>query len=165
MSEGIQVIPISEEHIDGFRNCLDIVARERLYLAQVNAPSLEIVNEFIKTNIKNHIPQYVAITGNEIIGWCDVTPLKSVGFTHCGELGMGVHPQFRRKGIGEQLVIKTINTSKEIGLERIELEVYKSNIPAIKLYEKIGFKKEGLKIKGRKIDGKYDDVIEMALFI
>jgi ribosomal protein S18 acetylase RimI-like enzyme len=165
MIETIEIIPISEKHIEGFRDCLDIVARERLYLAQVNAPSLEIVSEFIKSNIKNHIPQFVAIRDNEVIGWCDVTPLKWEGFDHCGELGMGVHPHYRRLGIGEQLVIKVIEKSKEIGLERIELEVYESNIPAIKLYEKIGFMKEGLKVKGRKIDGKYDNVMEMALFI
>jgi RimJ/RimL family protein N-acetyltransferase len=50
-------------------------------------------------------------------------------------------------------------------LERIELGVFASNIPAIKLYEKAGFVVEGVKKKARKLDGVYDDMIQMALFI
>jgi len=50
-------------------------------------------------------------------------------------------------------------------LERIELEVFASNAPAIKLYEKVGFVVEGVKQKARKLDDIYDDLIEMALFI
>ena len=52
-----------------------------------------------------------------------------------------------------------------MGLERIELEVFVSNAAAIKLYEKAGFVVEGVKKKGRKLDGEYDDLVEMALFI
>jgi RimJ/RimL family protein N-acetyltransferase len=50
-------------------------------------------------------------------------------------------------------------------LERIELEVFASNTPAITLYEKKGFVVEGVKKKARKLDGVYDDMIQMALFI
>ncbi len=59
----------------------------------------------------------------------------------------------------------TILAAKEFGIERVELLVYKSNTPAIRFYEKAGFVHEGLKKKARKLDGKYDDVLLMALFI
>ena len=36
---------------------------------------------------------------------------------------------------------------------------------ARKLYEKLGFKVEGTKKKAVKFNGRYDDVIEMALFL
>jgi RimJ/RimL family protein N-acetyltransferase len=164
MRTDVEILPIAEEHIEGFYNCLDIVARERIYLALINAPSLESVRSFVLSNISNQIPQYVAIIDNKVIGWCDISPRKQEGFGHCGELGMGVHPQYRRMGIGKLLAIHTIKKAKEIGVERIELEVFASNIPAITLYENIGFTPEGRKKKARKLDGKYDDVIEMAFF-
>ena len=87
------------------------------------------------------------------------------GFTHCGRLGMGVHKSFRRLGLGTRLIERTISRAKGRGLERIELEVLASNTPAIKLYEKVGFVVEGVKKRARKLDGAYDDLVEMALFI
>ena len=166
LPEKIQILPISAEHIDGFHRCLDTVARERLYLAAVQAPPLDSTRTFVLSNIARHVPQFVAvINNNEVVGWCDISPLKGEGFEHRGELGMGVLPPYRGLGIGQRLLSRTILRAREDGLERIELEVFASNVPAIKLYEKIGFIVEGIKKNARKIDGKYDDIIEMALFV
>jgi ribosomal protein S18 acetylase RimI-like enzyme len=169
-NETIQIVPIAEEHIEGFYWCLDAVARERRYLGFVQAPPLESVRQFVLENIENSLPQFVALSEDEqdkarLVGWCNIFPQNLEGFTHCGTLGMGVHKAFRRRGIGERLVERAISRAKEIGLERVELEVYASNIPAIKLYKKLGFVVEGMKKRARKLDGTYDDMIQMALFI
>ena len=37
VNEIIQILPIAEEHIEGFRLCLDAVAHERRYLGFVQA--------------------------------------------------------------------------------------------------------------------------------
>ena len=164
-TQNLQILPIAKEHAEGFHRCLDSVARERLYLALLQAPPLNSTRAFVLSNIAGDVPQFVAVMDNEVIGWCDISPMKREGFTHCGELGMGVHPRYRRLGIGQQLIAHTIQKAKEIGLERIELEVFASNIPAIKLYEKLGFVTEGVKKKARKMGGNYDDIVEMALFV
>lgn len=78
---------------------------------------------------------------------------------------MGVLREYRGQGIGRRLAERTIARAKEIGLERIELEVYASNESAVALYRKLGFTVEGVKRKGRKVDGVYDDVLMMALLI
>jgi ribosomal protein S18 acetylase RimI-like enzyme len=164
-SSEVQIMPIAEEHIEGYHECLDSVARERRYLAFVQAPSLESARKFVLSNIANDVPQFVALSGDEVIGWCDILPQRLEGFTHCGGLGMGVREDSRRRGIGTRLVDRTIRKAKEKGLERIELEVFASNTPAIKLYEKVGFVVEGVKKKARRLDGAYDDLVGMALFI
>lgn len=164
-SKEIRIAPITEEHIESFHDCLDSVARERRYLAFVEAPPLESTREFVLSNIARDIPQFAALNGEDVIGWCDISPMRFEGFTHCGRLGMGIHKSFRRLGIGTRLIDQTISKAKEKGLERIELEVLASNIPAIKLYEKVGFVVEGVKKKARKLDGSYDDLVEMALII
>jgi ribosomal protein S18 acetylase RimI-like enzyme len=161
----IQIVPIAEEHIESYHQCLDSVARERLYLAFSKAPPLTSTQEFVLSNITNNVPQFVAVRSGEVIGWCDISPNNIEGFSHCGRLGMGVHQNFRRLGLGQKLIAETIKKAKEIGLERVELDVYASNTPAIKLYEKIGFVVEGVKKKARKIDGEYDDIVDMAIFI
>ena len=161
----IKVLPIAEEYIEGFHRCLDSVARERRYLAFVQAPPLDSARKFVLSNIAENVPQLVALSGNDVVGWCDISPMKREGFTHCGRLGIGVRKDFRRLGIGTRLLEQTIGKAREMGLERIELEVLASNTAAISLYEKAGFVVEGMKKKGRKLDGEYDDLVEMALFI
>ena len=161
----IQITRISEEHVESFHRCLDSVARERRYLGLVKAPPLESTRDFVLSNIRNNIPQYVAVEENKVVGWCDIAPNKGEGFTHCGTLGMGVLSDHRGKGIGTRLIEDALYAAKEFGFERVELEVYVSNVSAVKLYETRGFKYEGVKRKARKLDGKYDDILIMALFI
>ena len=48
-------------------------------------------------------------------------------------------------------------------MERVELEVLASNLPAISVYEKLGFQRKGVKRRARKLDGVYDDNVIMAL--
>jgi ribosomal protein S18 acetylase RimI-like enzyme len=162
-SSNVQIRSIAEEYIAGFHQCLDSVARERLYLGLVEAPGLDIVRESVRSNIAQDLPQFVAVEGNTVVGWCDISPKMLQGFTHCGRLGMGVYKTWRGTGIGKRLLMATLDKAREKKLERVELEVWASNLPAIELYKKTGFAIEGVKKKGRKLDGVYDDVVCMAL--
>lgn len=158
-----QIEPIREEHIESFHRCLDAIARERKHLAFIEAPPLESARTFVLDNISRDIPQFVALQESEVIGFCDIRPKQLPGFEHTGTLGMGVLEQYRRKGIGKKLLKKTISKARTQGMERIELEVYASNVPAIRLYEKIGFEVEGVKRRARILDGHVDDLVIMAL--
>lgn len=52
---------------------------------------------------------------------------------------------FKQHAIGTQLFDYLIAYCQEQGIEAIVLETRKSNIPAIKLYERVGFEKVGLR--------------------
>lgn len=54
-------------------------------------------------------------------------------------LNFAIDPAFRRLGLGELLMKKTIAIGKELGATKASLEVRTSNIEAIRLYEKLGF--------------------------
>ena len=56
---------------------------------------------------------------------------------------VAVHPDFRRHHIGEALLSNLIKDCMANGVKYITLEVRVSNIPAINLYEKYGFKSLG----------------------
>lgn len=58
---------------------------------------------------------------------------------------IAVNVSHRRQNIGSLLTEKLIETAKEEGAEFISLEVRKSNIPAISLYEKYGFVSVGVR--------------------
>ena len=165
MTKDIDIIPISEEYIESFHACLDSVARERIYIGGVKARPIESTREFVLSNISKNYPQYVAVEKKRVVGWCDIIPMKGIDFAHCGVLGMGLHKDYRRQGLGTSLLDTTLDAAKVFGVERVELEVYLSNVPAIRLYEKFGFQHEGVKKKARKLDGEYYDIQIMALFV
>lgn len=51
-----------------------------------------------------------------------------------------VHPSFLKCGVGKALIDFSIEHSIKSHVKSIRLDVYEGNIPAIKLYEKCGFK-------------------------
>jgi RimJ/RimL family protein N-acetyltransferase len=161
----IVIREILEEDIPGFRECLDSVARERRFLAQLEAPSLEKTGAFVLAAMESGDVRVVAVDGDQLVGWCDITPHRFPGLDHVGELGMGVLKAYRGRGIGSSLLREALRLSKVRALEKVELEVFASNQPAIKLYEMEGFHPEGLKRKARKLDGEYDDILLMGLFL
>ena len=55
-------------------------------------------------------------------------------------ISLAVMPHARRKGIAEKLLRKAIEAIKNKGVKEVYLEVRISNIPAINLYRKLGFK-------------------------
>lgn len=58
-------------------------------------------------------------------------------------MDLAVHPAWRRRGIGEQLIRHVLLSGKERGLEKVILEVRASNRPAQCLYRKLGFGQVG----------------------
>lgn len=58
---------------------------------------------------------------------------------------IAVRNSYRRQGIGELLLIATIDLSAELKTTLLTLEVRASNLPAQKLYEKYGFVQVGLR--------------------
>jgi RimJ/RimL family protein N-acetyltransferase len=82
---------------------------------------------------------------------------------HVGRLGMGLLPAYRGQGLGRRLLREVVRRVFASGLLRIELEVFASNLAAIRLYEQEGFVTEGRKRRARILDGVEDDVLVMGL--
>ena len=162
----ITIREIRADDVPAFRLALDSVCRERKYLAAMEAPAEDRVRTFVTENVTAGHPQFVAESDGQIVRWCDAIPgEQSAGTAHIGRLGMGVIRSHRGQGIGRRLLGATIGKARRLGQEKIELSVYASNSTAIMLYAKLGFVEEGRKVRGRLVDGVYDDVVLMALWL
>ena len=56
---------------------------------------------------------------------------------------VAVFPEYRKMGVGTALLNKVFALKDELNLSFVSLEVRQSNLSAIRLYEKLGFKTEG----------------------
>ncbi|WP_369015749.1 GNAT family N-acetyltransferase [Gimesia maris] len=83
---------------------------------------------------------------------------------HVARLGMGVLPEFRGQGIGNQLLERAMAHAWEQGLKRLELEVFADNEVALNLYRKHGYQVEGVKRFARCLDGVYQDIVIMGQY-
>ena len=159
----LPIVAVEEKYAASYRACLDIVARERKYLAQIEALPLERIEGFVKESVATDAIQFFALNQDEVVGWADIFPSWAHAIAHCGSLGMGVHPSFRGQGLGCRLLHACIQKAWAKGLTRIELEARADNEGAIALYEKLGFKHEALKAKAMRFDGTYFDAVQMRL--
>jgi ribosomal-protein-alanine N-acetyltransferase len=58
---------------------------------------------------------------------------------------IAVHPDFRRQGIGEQILIGALHSAKGEGAQRAFLEVRAGNVAAQAMYKKYGFIVSGVR--------------------
>ncbi|MCC7100854.1 MAG: GNAT family N-acetyltransferase [Rubrivivax sp.] len=159
----IVITPIREDHAASYRECLDVVAREKRYLGLTQALPLAQTEAFVRDNVRSDAIQFVALEGERVVGWADIFPHWAQALAHCAGLGMGVHPDYRRRCIGRQLLQACIAKAWRKGVTRIELEARADNAHAIALYRQLGFEHEAVKRHGMRFDGVYFDTVLMRL--
>jgi putative acetyltransferase len=82
---------------------------------------------------------------------------------HAGGLGMSVHDDWQRRGVGTALLTAAIDIADNwINYRRLELTVYTDNAAALALYRKFGFVIEGTHRDYAFRDGHYVDAYAMA---
>src|ERR1700733_12122122 len=167
MNDGprVQIRPVRESDAASFCDAVKAVAAEKWYLATVDGFSLEQTGAFVKHIVDAALPQVMAVADDQVVGFCDILPSAAKGFTHVGRLGMGVRFEWRRQGIGRGMLDACLTLARSAGIEKVELEVFSDNLGAVRLYESLGFSQEGVKVRGRKLEGRYQDLKLMALWL
>jgi ribosomal protein S18 acetylase RimI-like enzyme len=161
----VQIRPSRGSDAVSFNHAVGAVAAEKWYLATVDGFSLEQTRAFLQHIVEGSLPQVMAVVENEVVGFCDIVPNAAKGFMHVGRLGMGIRIEWRRQGIGRRLLDACLSLARKAGIEKVELEVFSDNAGAVRLYESFGFSHEGLKVRGRKLEDRYQDVKLMALWL
>jgi L-amino acid N-acyltransferase YncA len=75
------------------------------------------------------------------------------------EIGIYIHPDYQKKGLGNILLQKAIDISPDLKLENLLGFIFGHNEPSIKLFKKFGFAEWGTLPGLAKMDGKYVDLI------
>jgi putative acetyltransferase len=87
---------------------------------------------------------YLYKEDSEVIGMCKLIRQKHRN-DHIMYLGgVAIQPEYFGKGCGKKMMLEIIDFCKNKSVSRIELSVDTNNEKAIKLYESVGFLKEGI---------------------
>ena len=111
-----------------------------------------------------HAAVYVAerTSDGAIIGRLSLARDSHPASAHVADLGLMVAADARRQGVGRALLEAAVEWARGASVRKLELHVFPWNDPAVALYERFGFTREGLR-RGhyRRADG-YVDAILMA---
>lgn len=96
----------------------------------------------------------------EIVGLYILHPNNVGRCGHISNASYAVKKDLRGHGIGEKLVLHSLSKAKELGFKIMQFNaVVKSNQPALRLYEKLGFVRLGTIPDGFLMkDGHYEDI-------
>lgn len=128
--------------------------------------SMEELRKYYYHTIKDDSRRDMAIClheSRELIG--DFSVMDIDGQNRKAGFRIALHdPRYFGQGYGTEAVGLALDYAfGDLGLNRLQLEVYSHNPRAIRAYEKAGFKKEGVLRESLLVDGTYSDEVIMAM--
>lgn len=109
----------------------------------------------------------VAKVNGRVVGFAGIHRLSGERgeMRHIGEVGIMVHPEYQRRGIGTGLLEAAVSLARRQGFERLEADTLAHNKAMRRIAEKAGFKLEGIRRRRFKSDGKYSDETCQAILL
>jgi RimJ/RimL family protein N-acetyltransferase len=112
-----------------------------------------------------HAAVFVAEADDRIVGRLSLARDSHPACTHVADLGLMVDAAHRRQGIGSALLEQAVEWVRGAGVEKIELHVFPHNEAAIRLYERFGFEREGIRRRHYRRRNERLDAVLMALHV
>ena len=142
----LTIFPMEKEHLD------DVIVIEEKAYGEHHWSKESFFNE-----LNNNLARYFCAFNSEgqLVGYCGCWQIMEEAHI----TNIAVSPDFRRKSVGEALLVAILKSCYLEKIKYLTLEVRVSNEPAIKLYEKYGFKSLGVR------KGYYQDNNEDALIM
>ena len=83
---------------------------------------------------------WIAEENAKIIGGCGIFPTEGLPKGYGELVKLYLHKDARGRGIGKELMLKSIKSAKEMGYTHLYLESLPELNQAVELYKKVGFK-------------------------
>ncbi|ALS78484.1 acetyltransferase [Planococcus kocurii] len=137
-----------------------------LYGKEERALSTQKVRkQIIEWNQRSHSIIFLAILNGKHVGYLMVIGNEAKRANHRAALLLGIQADAQGKGIAFSLLQKAEEWAISKAISRLELTVLEENIPARKLFEKIGYKPEGIRKNSIIINNKLHNEIYMVKFL
>jgi len=129
-------------------------------------PTLEQEAEYVRSYLEpDNSTLLVAEADGRIVG---LLGLKGESFeeeSHVGTFGISVARGARGEGVGTAMIEALLAWAPKHGITRIQGFAWANNPGSIRLYERLGFEREGVCRRAIRTDGAYVDVVTVAMLL
>lgn len=131
-----------------------------------SAPTMQEEYDFIASRVtpKNSTLLIARLDGR-VVGLLDFLGGTLAEEAHTGTFGISVDKAYRGLGIGTQLIEELMLWALASGIRRVEVRAWANNPRAIRLYESLGFNREGILRDAILTDGTYVDVVLLSYLL
>lgn len=127
--------------------------------------SVEAQSRFLQM-IENDADNFMlaAYMGGHMVGNAGITRVRdNLKYRHRANFGISLREEVCGLGLGTLMMQEISEIVKRTAFEQLELTVFKDNARAIRLYEKMGFRKVGVLPGAYRLkDGSYHDEVQMV---
>jgi L-amino acid N-acyltransferase YncA len=109
-----------------------------------------------------HLPtcRLVAEEDGEVVGWAALAPVSDrCVYGGVAEVSVYVDEGWRGRGLGSRLLHGLISASEEGGIWTLQAGIFPENMGSIRIHEKLGFRRLGVREKLGKLAGEWRDVL------
>jgi phosphinothricin acetyltransferase len=127
--------------------------------------TLEERIEWLESHGTQH-PVLVAEVAGKVVGWASISPYQlRTAFRQTVEDTIYMHPDWRRQGLGSQLLQELIRQARELGHHTIIAVISSEQTGSIRTHEKLGYVEVGrMKEVGYKFS-RWLDIVYMQLIL
>ena len=129
---GIAIVPMHPDHLDSLADLESL------------AFSTPWSYDALAEELQNPLAVFLVaedVDAGSAVGYLGMHHILDEGFI----ANLAVHPAYRRQGIARSLLREAQEYAEAHDLARLTLEVRASNVPAIALYEGMGFTRDGIR--------------------
>ncbi len=129
---GIAIVPMHPDHLDSLADLESL------------AFSTPWSYDALAEELQNPLAVFLVaedVDAESAVGYLGMHHILDEGFI----ANLAVHPAYRRQGIARSLLREAQEYAEAHDLARLTLEVRASNVPAIALYEGMGFARDGIR--------------------
>ena len=129
---GIAIVPMHPDHLDSLADLESL------------AFSTPWSYDALAEELQNPLAVFLVaedVDAESAVGYLGMHHILDEGFI----ANLAVHPAYRRQGLARSLLREAQEYAEAHDLARLTLEVRASNVPAIALYEGMGFTRDGIR--------------------
>ncbi|MDH4131720.1 MAG: GNAT family N-acetyltransferase [Gemmatimonadota bacterium] len=105
-------------------------------------------------------PRLVADEGGVAVGWAALSPAsRRAVYRGVAEVSVYVAPEAWGRGVGRLLLDALVRASEEAGLWTLQASVFAGNHASLKLHERAGFRRVGVRERIARRDGRWHDTV------
>lgn len=162
------IVPATPEDAPRLSHLMDRLESESdfmMYEAR-EVPTEDLLRRRLEAGVKTMKETFLlAVANDDLYGYALLFRGNLTRNRGVGTLALGVAQAAQGCGIGSALITESIIWAKRQGLYRLQLQVQTNNTRAFRLYQRSGFKNEGILCRCALVNGEYVDKYQMALLL